>query len=577
MPKQWRIATHDSLRVAALERAAGVSTVVAQLLLLRGIECPDAARHFLEAKLTGLRDPEKLGGISQAADVIHHAIAAGKRIVVYGDYDADGMTATAILLGCLRLLRANCSFYVPHRMDDGYGLHCESLRQLKAQGAELVVTVDCGIASIEQAQTAAELGLELIITDHHQMGATLPQAAAVVHPRLPHARYPFPELCGAAVALKLAWAICQRASAAKRVREPMREFLMQAVGLAAIGTVADVVPLVDENRILVRHGLTSLRNCPPVGVRELVRQAKLHEKRDLDGEDLAFALAPRLNAAGRLGQAELAIELLSTTSEERAAELAKYLDELNETRKTLERSVTRSAEKQVSERFNPVEQAAIVLADRDWHPGVIGIVAGKLAEKYHRPVVMIALDELGVKPGNGSGRSVAGFDLHAALNECSEHLVSFGGHTAAAGLRIDERNVDAFRSAFCSCAERSIASEQRTAELFVDAETPLAALTLQTVSQIEGLAPFGHGNERPMLCTSDVRLAAPPQRMGGAGRHLSLQLVQHGVQIRAVAFGNGDWETELLRVDQPISVAFRPVINAFRGRRSVEMHLQDWK
>jgi single-stranded-DNA-specific exonuclease len=252
------------------------------------------------------------------------------------------------------------------------------------------------------------------------------------------------------------------------------------------------------------------------------------------------------------------------------------LDELNETRKSLERSVTRSAEKQISERFDPAEQAAIVLADRDWHPGVIGIVAGKLAEKYHRPVVMIALDELGVKPGSGSGRSVPGFDLHAALSQCSEHLVSFGGHTAAAGLRIDERNVDAFRSAFCACAERSIASDERTAELFVDAETPLAALTLQTVSQIEGLAPFGHGNERPILCTSDVRLAAPPQRMGSAGRHLSLQLVQHGVQIRAVAFGNGDWETELLRVDQPISVAFRPVINAFRGRRSVEMHLQDW-
>ena len=577
MAKRWRIATHDALRVAAMERSAGVSTVVAQLLLLRGIECPDAARHFLDTKLTGLRDPEELGGVSQAADLIHRAISAGKRIVVYGDYDADGMTATAILLGCLKLLRANCTFHVPNRMDDGYGLHCESLRQLKSQGAELVITVDCGIASIEQARTAAELGLELIITDHHQMADTLPQAAAVVHPRLPHAPYPFPDLCGAAVALKLAWALCQRASDAKRVSEPMRNFLLQAVGLAAIGTVADVVPLVDENRILVRHGLMSLRNYPTVGVRELVRLAKLDQKPGLEGEDLAFALAPRLNAAGRLGQAELAIELLTTTSVERAAELAKYLDELNESRKTLERSVTRSAQQQINDRFDPAEHAALVLADHDWHPGVIGIVAGKLAEKYHRPVVMIALDKIGVKPGSGSGRSVAGFNLHAALGECSEHLVSHGGHTAAAGFRIDERHVDAFRTAFCACAERCISTEQRTAELFVDAEVPLAGLTLQTVLQIDGLSPFGHGNERPMLCTSDVRLAAPPQRMGGAGRHLSLLLVQHGVQMRAVAFGNGDWETEISRVDQPISVAFRPVINAFRGRRSVEMHLQDWK
>jgi single-stranded-DNA-specific exonuclease len=308
-----------------------------------------------------------------------------------------------------------------------------------------------------------------------------------------------------------------------------------------------------------------------------VRQAKLHEKPDLDGEDLAFALAPRLNAAGRLGQAELAIELLSTTSTERAVELAKYLDELNENRKTLERSVTRSAQKQIDEHYNPAEHAALVLADRDWHAGVIGIVAGKLAEKYHRPVVVIALDDLGVKPASGSGRSAGEFNLHEALGECREHLVSYGGHTAAAGLKIDERNIDPFRKAFCACAERGISKEERTAELFVDAETPLAALTLQAVTQIEGLAPFGHGNERPMLCTSDVKLAAPPQRIGAAGRHLSLRLEQHGIQLRAVAFGNGDWEPELLRVDQPIAVAFRPVINNFRGRKSVEVHLQDWK
>lgn len=577
MPKRWRIATHDCERVAALERAAGVSTVVAQLLLLRGIDCPDAARLFLEAKLSGLRDPEELGGLSRAADLIHRAVAAKKKFVVYGDYDADGMTATAILLGCLKLLGANATFFVPHRMDDGYGLHCECLRQIASQGAQVVITVDCGIASLEAARTARELGLELIVTDHHQMAETLPDAAAVVHPRLPEAPYPFPDLCGAGVAFKLAWGVCQRASDAKRVSAPMREFLMQAVGLAAIGTVADVVPLIDENRILVRHGLTSLRDHPPVGVRELVRLAKLEPKNGLNGEDLAFALAPRLNAAGRLGQAELAIELLTTTSIERGTELAKYLDELNENRKTLERSVTRAAQKQIDEHYDPTKEAALVLANRDWHPGVIGIVAGKLAEKYHRPVIMIALDKLGVKPGSGSGRSAGNFNLHEALAVCNGHLASYGGHAAAAGLRIDESNVEKFRQAFCTYAEKCISSDERCAELFVDAETPLAALTLQAVSQIEGLAPFGHGNERPMLCTSDVRLASPPQRMGAAGRHLSLNLVQHGVQMRAVAFGNGDWETELLRVDRPIAVAFRPVINNFRGRRTVEVHLQDWK
>jgi single-stranded-DNA-specific exonuclease len=577
MPKPWRIAPHDPARIADLERAAGVPTVVAQLLLARGIHDPDDARQFLDPKLTGLREPELLPGITIAAEILFEAVRNKRRISVYGDYDADGMTATAVLLRCLRMLDAPVDFYVPHRIDEGYGLNGDAIRKLAEQGADVVVTVDCGICSVAEAALARELGLTLIVTDHHQMGSELPSAAALVHPGLPSGQYPFKGLCGAAVAFKLAWALCQRASENKRVNERMRQFLLQAVGLAAIGTVADVVPLVDENRIIVRHGLKGLQAYPTVGTMALLRQTKLHEKRSLECEDLAYTIAPRLNAAGRLGQAELGIELLTTDSEVRAEKLAQYIDELNLERQSLERSMSRAAEKQARERFDLRRDSALVLADPEWHPGIIGIVAGRIADKCNLPVVVIALDKLGVKSGIGSARSVPGFDLHAALSECHDLLESHGGHAAAAGLKIAETNLPGFRRRFCEIAARELGGRGGCAELLVDAETALNCLTRQTVQQIESLAPFGHGNSRPILCASNVRLAEPPKRIGGAGRHLSMMFDQQGVKMRAVAFGGAEWEQELAAIDGELSIAFRPVINHYRGRASVEIHLADWR
>jgi single-stranded-DNA-specific exonuclease len=297
----------------------------------------------------------------------------------------------------------------------------------------------------------------------------------------------------------------------------------------------------------------------------------------LECEDIGFTLAPRLNAAGRLGQAQLAVELLTTTSTERAAALAEYLHELNSSRESLERSVYLAAAKLAQEQFDPENDAALVLAGRDWHPGVIGIVAGRLAEKYHRPVVMIALDGLGVKPGIGSVRGVSGFNVHQALGGCSKHLMSHGGHAAAGGLRIEEPRVDAFREDFCQFAAGVIRDEDRVAELWIDSETPLSSLTMRTVEQIEQLAPFGQGNHRPLLAATGVTLTEPPKRIGGGGRHLSLRLVQHGVKLRGVAFGGGDWAVELGAVEGPLSLAFRPVISSFQGRRTVELHVVDWR
>jgi len=577
MGKRWNIHPHDSERIAQLERSAGIPAVVAQLLICRGVCDPQQARQFLDAKLTGLRDPDELPGTAAAADRIHAAVKAGKRIVIYGDYDADGVTATALLHQCLTLLGADVGYYVPNRIDEGYGLNDEALATLASQNAELVVTVDCGIASVAEAITARRLGVELIITDHHMMGEQLPDAAAIVHPRLPGHNYPFGGLCGAGVAFKLAWALCQRASQAKRVSERMRNFLLQAVGLVAIGTVADVVPLLDENRILVRHGLLSLKQQPTLGLDVLMQITELDKKRVLAGEDIAFTVAPRLNAAGRLGQAQLAVELLVTESQERARMLAEYIHELNDSRASLERSIYRAAHKQAREEFDPHNDPALVLAGHGWHPGVIGIVAGRLAEKYDRPVVLISLDKVGVKPGSGSARSAVGVDLHAALIACSEHLISHGGHAAAAGLRIDPSKIDSFRDGFLEYVASEFAVSEPVVELRIDAEAPLSQLTYKTIQQIEQLAPFGEGNPRPVLCASGVTQAETPKRIGGGERHLSFKLRQHGVTLRTVAFGRGDWADDLAQVNGPIDVAYRAVINNFRGRSSVELHLVDWR
>lgn len=577
MPKKWRISRCDPAAASRLGRDAGVPAIVAQLLLARGVADPELARNFLSPKLTGLRDPGELPGVSEAARLLHQAIRNGERITVYGDYDADGMTATAILLRCLKLLGADVDFYVPHRLDEGYGLNADALRALAERGASVVVTVDCGIASVAEAEVAAELGLRLVVTDHHQFAPTLPPAAVLVHPALPGTDYPFHGLCGAAVAFKLAWALCQEAAGERRVGESMRAFLLQAVGLAAIGTVADVVPLVDENRILVRYGLEALRSDPTAGVSALMKLTGLDKKRALGGEDLGFTIGPRLNAAGRLGQAEIGVELLTTDSAERAEQLSRYVDELNGQRQSVERSIYRGAVKQAQELFEPTEDPALVLCDHEWHAGVIGIVAGRLAERFHRPTILIADDPLGAKPGIGSARSVPGFDLHAALAECGDHLESHGGHAAAAGLRIHRRNLDAFRKHFFGVAATRMNGQDLQAELDVDAEASLAMLTRQTVEQIESLAPFGQGNSRPLLCTSEVKLVGPPRKMGSNGRHLSMTVDQHGVQMRAVAFGAAEWEEDLVRADGPLSIAFRPVINHFRGRSSVELHLDDWR
>jgi single-stranded-DNA-specific exonuclease len=571
MPLRWKIRPHDQGVVDRICEANQLSPVIAQILAAREITGWTEIEAFFDLRLTQVPGPFRLPGMEQACGVILAAIAAGKKIIVYGDYDCDGITATAIMYRCLKLLGATVTYFVPSRIDDGYGLNSERLR-------ELIITVDCGIASLAEAEVAREIGLQLVITDHHQLGSGLPEAAAIIHPALPGGDYPFAGLCGAGVAFKLAWGLCQRHSGSEKLPEPQRLLLFQALAFAAIGTVADVVPLRQENRILVHQGLERLVEFGGLGLKALLHCAKLEGRPKLSAEDLAFGLAPRLNASGRLGQAQLGVELLVTENPHRAEMLAEYIDNLNKSRDSLERTILRNARKQLEERFDPEHDPAIVLADRDWHVGVIGIVAGRLADEYQRPTVIISLDALDARPAVGSARSAGRVDLYAALGQCQSHLLGYGGHRAAAGLKIAPHCIEAFRESFFETVAGACGDGSPEPELMVDAEAALCQLTVETVQQLEKLAPFGQENPRPVICAIGVELVETPKKMGSDGRHLALRVGQDRTRLRAVGFGKADWLDQLESgAGQLFDFAFKPVINDFNGMRRVELQLLDFR
>jgi single-stranded-DNA-specific exonuclease len=578
--KAWQLLAHDSDAIERLAARLRLSPVVAQLLLNRGLADPDAAQRFLQAPLSGLHAPELLPGVPRAADLLLEAVRAGERICVYGDYDADGVTGTAILWGCLRLLGAAVDYYLPNRLEEGYGLNAEALRQIKASGAAVVVTVDCGIASIEEAAEAQRLDLLLVVTDHHEPKDQLPDAAAIVHPRLPGHSYPFAGLSGSGVAFKLAWALAVRACSSDKVKPEFREFLLDAVMLAALGTVADVVPLHDENRILVRHGLARLKLAPPLGLKALIEAAGLAAKSDLRASDVGFRLAPRINAVGRLGCARLVVDLLTTTVQPRAVDLARYLERQNQDRQTLERQVLRQARELVDTQ-RLASSPALVLANPDWHVGVIGIVAGRLADIYGRPTLLMAMrqdgEESGEVIGQGSGRSIPGFALHDALRACEEHLLSHGGHQAAAGFRIRPEAIDAFRERFCAVAAKNFPDGPPAGRLLLDAEVPLSALTFGLLQEIDRLEPYGAENARPVLLAGGLELVGEPKRMGGGERHASFRVRQGSTTLRAVAFGMADRLDELMAGSGRCCLAFTPVLNEWQGYRSVELHVVDFQ
>lgn len=557
----YKAEPYDYAEARTLSEELGLSEPVAIALVRRGYRTPAAARVFLEADES--HPPGAFKSMATVVGIVTAAIGDGKRITVHGDFDVDGVCATTILVGTLRELGAECDWLIPDRIADGYGLSAENIERLAERGTELLITVDCGITAVEEVALARSLGMEVIITDHHQPGETLPDCP-ILHPGVDG--YPFEGLCGTAVAWKLACAL-RGASGAGSPGSPSRgvpgdpapdALADPDLDLVALATVADVVPLVGENRSLVRRGLAEVRRARRPGMRALLEAAKC-EPTQLDESDLGFRLAPRINAAGRLYRADAGVELFLTEDEARAAEIAAELSRANGERRATERKVDAAAE--AVRRGLPDElrdAPGLVLAGEGWHPGVVGIVASRLVERHHRPVVVVSLD--GEGGGRGSGRSIPGFDLLAALEACSDHLESFGGHRAAAGLELRAENLDAFRAAFAAHAASVLGPEDLRRTERVDAMVGGAALGLELAEELQKLAPFGMGNPGVRLLVPSARVR--DGRTMGEGKHVRFSLHSGAHRALGVAFGRASLG---VGEDDPVDAAVRLEVNRWNG------------
>ncbi|MCP4873959.1 MAG: single-stranded-DNA-specific exonuclease RecJ, partial [Gammaproteobacteria bacterium] len=507
--KQWAIRPPDD-RTAELAQSLKVSTVLAQVLINRGITDAQTGSAFLRPKLTQLIDPAQMPGIEPAVHRLKHAVKNKEKITVYGDYDVDGITGVSILWQVLTLLGAEVDYYIPHRVDEGYGLNEEAIRKLAKAETKLLVTVDCGITAYSSAQLARQLGLDLIITDHHQISpqpdCELPQAVAIVHPALEKS-YPNQASAGALVAYKLAWAIANEFNSGQRLEPTLREFMINATSLAAMGTVADIVDLRGENRALTSYGLHALPQCKLSGIQALIESAGL-TGHQLDSFHIGFRLAPMLNAAGRMGHARLAVELLTSESQIRAMQIAEYLKEQNSKRQQYERKIFKQACEMVVQRnLHHPDRKSIVLASENWHTGVIGIVASRIVDKFYRPTIMINVGAAENGVAQGSARSIHGFCLLSAIEACSQHLISFGGHKMAAGVTLEIEKIDLFTADLEAYAKQNLSENDVSAKLHIDALAPLAEFRTEMVNELQMLGPFGQGNPKPVFATKGVRLA----------------------------------------------------------------------
>jgi len=542
----WTIASVDSRAACSLARDLGVSDITASVLARRGYDTPEIAARFLDAALPG-HDPLLLGDMEVAVERIRSAVASGTRICVHGDYDVDGICATALAVLFLRELGADVVWHLPSRFEEGYGVSRETLARLADDGVGLVLTVDCGITAVDEVAEAAGRGLDVVVTDHHRPGPVLPDCPIVA---TRPSSYPFPELCGTGVVFKLGEALLGSEHPAVR----------RNLDLVALATIADVVPLVDENRALAAAGLLQLAATQRPGLQALMRSAGV-DPAAVDSGAVGFRLAPRINAAGRLGRPDIALELVLTDDAGEARRHADTLEELNRDRQAVEERIVREAVAVVDAMPEPRRRRrGYVLWNEDWHEGVIGIVASRLAERFHRPVVLITRSHDSWK---GSGRSIPSFDLHGALSACSANLERFGGHRAAAGLSIEESRIAAFADDFGAYADANLELDELFEVVRVDAVVSAQDLTLGLAEELARLAPFGLGNPEPTLLVPATEAVAPATV--GDGKHLRFRVRQHGRDGgSAIAFGQGT-QIDRLRAAGRFDVAFRLKENHWNG------------
>lgn len=566
MEKRWVISPQNVNIQKAFSKEFEIPAITAQVLANRGLKDLNGASLFLHGKLSQLHDPFIFNDMKNAVDRIYKAIDKKEKIMLYGDYDVDGSTGTALLLYVLRDLKANVDYYVPNRVEEGYGINNGALDSIKKEKGKLIITVDNGVSAVKEIAHASKIGLDVIVTDHHEPKEEIPKCVAVLDPKAPGESYPFKGLAGVGMAFKLAHAVVRRGLEIEYA--PAKEIdLKEHLDLVALGTVADVVPLVDENRIMVKQGLKKLSRTTKAGLKILKEKSGLNE--DISTGQVAFRLAPRLNASGRIGDARSSIDLLTTQDEDEALTLAHTLEETNRERQEIERNVLEEAMKQVKSNIDLEKDPVIVLDGENWHSGVIGIVASRLVGTYYKPTVIISVDG---KQAKGSARSVKNLHILDALTECEGTLKAYGGHKQAAGLSIETKTVEKFRTKFTESVRSRIKPEDLIPELEIDMEIQLGDVTYDLMDSLDMLSPYGYENPRPIFVSRNLE-ALRPSLVGK--NHLKLMFTDGNDTIDAIGFDMADALKLIRKPGTKVDVAYRPQINTFRGNSALQLQIED--
>ena len=565
MEQKWELYEEVSPeQIETLSREAHIPPLIARVLCNRGLTDAREVEDFFNPSTQLLHDPFLMKDMDRAVERVLKALRNKEPITLYGDYDVDGITSVSMLYLLLRDLGGDVYAYIPDRQAEGYGLSEQGIREAASKGKGLVITVDCGITSIKEALLAKNLGVDLIISDHHEPAEALPDALAVVNPKRPDCPYPFKDLAGVGVAFKIAQGILVAMNL-----EP--DYAEKYIDLVALGTAADIVPLINENRVFVKEGLDKINNRPEVGIEALIQIAGL-KPRKIEVGHIIFGLAPRINAVGRLGDALRAVKLLVTRDRTASRQIAQVLEQENRRRKELDNVTLKQAIEEIEQMYNTREMRSIVLAGEHWHAGVIGIVASRLIERYYRPTVMISIED---NIGKGSARSIAGFDIYNALKSCEDCLLQFGGHKYAAGLTIDASRVPEFRERFDAFARKTIPESDLQPTIKIDAEISLNQITPEVVEMLERFAPFGPSNTRPNFLSRNLEVAGPPRIVGT--NHLKFRARQQGEVFDTIGFNLGDY---IYRVDagmRTLQMVYGIEENEYMNRKTVQLRIRDLK
>ncbi|MDZ7357400.1 MAG: single-stranded-DNA-specific exonuclease RecJ [candidate division KSB1 bacterium] len=553
---------YDKETVDRFAQQLHIPPIFSKILLSRGIDTYEKAWLFFRGNLTHLHDPFLLRDMNKAVQRILQAIQQQERILIYGDYDVDGITAVSMLYLLLKQIGADVHFYIPHRIREGYGISLAGIEEAARLGTRLIISVDCGVTAVREIEYAQQLNMDVIVSDHHEPGKRLPQAYAMLNPKCPESNYPFHELAGVGVAYKLAQALAQALDLDASIIEDF-------VDLVAIGSAADIVPLVDENRIFVKEGLKRLNQTTRPGLKALLQVAGLLNKPISTGQ-IVFIIAPRINAVGRMGNAERAIELFTTQDHDRALEIANLFETENRQRKNIDEETFKAAQQIIEDNYDLSSYYSLVVDQVGWHPGVIGIVASRLVEKYYRPTVMISVDE---NIGKGSARSISGFDIYLALKQCEDLLIGFGGHKYAAGLTIARDKIDAFRQRFNEISQQQLTEDLLCPKLRIDGEIRLSDINATFYKFLKLLAPFGPQNMRPVFLSQKLQVIGTPTIVGN--NHLRFKVRQDGIVMDAIGFNLGDLVYRIEPGANNLDMAYVIEENTYLGRTTLQLRVKD--